>query len=66
MGRQLPQEDTADARAKVHCPADGERIDVERGFLEPGGVVGDENERAEMDLAALSQSVAGNHDDGDR
>ena len=45
---------------------DGECLDVERGLLEPGGVVGDEGECAEMDLAALSQSSAGNHDDGNR
>ena len=44
-------------------PADGERLDVEGGLLEPGGVVGDNNERVETDLAALSQTSAGNHDD---
>ena len=53
LGRRLPQEDAADARAKVHCPADGERLDVEWSLLEPSGVVGDEHERAETDLAAL-------------
>ena len=47
-------------------PPDGERLDVEGSFLKPGGVVGNEDERAETDLAALSQSTAGNHDDGDR
>ena len=58
MGRRLPQEDTADARAKVRCPTDGERLDIEWSFLEPSGVVGDEHERAETDLAALGQSSA--------
>ena len=54
----MPQEDAADTRAKVRCPADGERLNVEWSFLEPSGVVGDEHERAEMDLAALGQSFA--------
>ena len=45
-----------DARAKVRCPADGERL--EWSFLEPSGVIGDEHERAESDLAALGQSSA--------
>ena len=53
LGRRLPQEDAADARAKVRCPANGERLDVEWSLLEPSGVVGDEHERAETDLAAL-------------
>ena len=55
-----------DARAKVRRPADGERLDIEWSLLKPGGVVGDENERAEVDLAALSQTSAGNHDDRTR
>ena len=55
-----------DARAKVRCPVDGERLDVEWSLLEPSGVVGDEDERAKTDLAAFSQSFAGNHDDGNR
>ena len=63
MSRRLPQKDAANARAKLRCPADGERLDVEWSLLNPGGVVGDENERAETDLAALSQLAAGNHDD---
>ena len=46
--------------------ADGERLDIEGSFLESGGVVGDEDERADTDLAALRQSTAGNHDDGNR
>ena len=62
----MPQKDAADTCAKVCCPANGERLDVEGGLLEPGGVVGDEDERAETDLAALSQSTAGNHDDGNQ
>ena len=66
MGRRLPQEDAANARAKVRCPADRERLDVEWSFLEPSRVVGDEHERAEMDLAALHQNSARNHDDLDR
>ena len=63
MGRWLPQED---ARAKVRCPADRECVDVERSLLEPSGVVGDKHEHAETDLAALSQTSAWNHDEGDR
>ena len=55
-----------DARAKVRCPADRERIDVDRSLLKPSGVVGDERERAETDLAALDQSSARNHDEGNR
>ena len=58
LGRWLPQEDVADARAKVRCPVDGERLDVEWSLLEPSRVVGDEHERAETDLAALGQSSA--------
>ena len=54
----MPQEDAADARAKVRCPADGERLDVEWSFLEPGGVAGNESERAETDLAAHNQNSA--------
>ena len=51
-------EDIADACAKVHCPADGECVDVEWSLLKPSGVVGDKHERAETDLAALSQTSA--------
>ena len=58
LGQRLPQEDAMDARAEVRCPADGERLDVEWGFLVPSGVLGDEHERAGMDLAALGQSSA--------
>ena len=47
-----------DARAKVRCPTVGERLDVKWRFLEPSGVVGDEHERAEMDLMALGQTFA--------
>ena len=54
------------ARAKVHRPSNGERLDVQGSFLKPSGIVGDENERAETDLAAFSQSTTENHDDGDR
>ena len=46
------------ARAKVRCPVDRERLNVKWHFLEPSGVVGDEYERAETDLAALSQTSA--------
>ena len=63
VGRRLPQEDAANARAKVRCPADRECVDVERSLLKPSGVVGDERERAETDLAALHQNSARNHDD---
>lgn len=45
---------------------DGECLDVEGSFLKPRGVIGDENKRAEMDLAALSQTSAGNHDERTR
>ena len=61
----MPQEDTADARAKVRRSADWERVDVERSLLKPSGVVGDKHERAETDLAALSKTFAWNHDEGD-
>ena len=54
----MPQEDTADARAKVRHSADGERINVERSLLKPGRVIGDERERAKTDLAALNQNSA--------
>ena len=47
-----------DARAEVRCPADGERVDVEWSLLKPSGVVGDERERAETDLATLNQNSA--------
>ena len=66
MGRRLPQENAADARAKVRCPADRGCSHVERSLLKPGGVVGDERERAEADLAALHQNSARNHDQRDR
>ena len=62
----MPQEDAADERMKVRRPADGERVDVEWSFLKPSGVVGDERERVEMDLAALNQNSARNHDEGDQ
>ena len=65
-GSTVPQEDTTDACAKVRRPADGERIDVEWSLLKPSGVVGDERERAETDLAALHQNSARNHDQRDR
>lgn len=55
-----------DARAKVRRLADGERIDIEGSFLKPGGDVGNEDERAETDLVALSQTTTGNHDDRNR
>ena len=45
-----------DACTKVRRPADGEHIDVEWSLLELGGVVDNEDERAETDLAALGQS----------
>ena len=54
----MPQENAVDARAKVRCPADRECVHVERSLLKPGGVVGDERERAETDLAALNQNSA--------
>ena len=57
----MPQENATDARAKVRCPADRECVYVERSLLKPGGVVGDERERAETDLAALHRNSAENH-----
>ena len=66
MGRRLPQEDAADACAKVRRPTDRECVHVERSLLKPSGVVGDERERAETDLAALHQNSVGNHDDSGR
>ena len=58
LGRWLPQEDAADTRAKVRCPADGECVNVEWSLLKPSGVVSDKHKRTEMDLAALSQTSA--------
>ena len=58
MGRRLPQEDAAYARAKVCRSADWERVDVEQSLLKPSRVVGDKRERAETDLAALNQDSA--------
>ena len=66
LSRRLPKKDAADACAEVRCPADGERLDVEWSLVEPSGVIGDEDKRVETDLAAFSQSSAGNHDDGNR
>ena len=54
----MPQENAADTRAKVCCPTDKECIHVERSLLKPSGVVSDERERAETDLAALDQNSA--------
>ena len=62
----MPQEDAADTRAKVRCPTDWERLGVVWSILKPSGVVGDKRERAEMDLAALNQNSAKNHDEGSR
>ena len=56
MGRRLPQEDATNACAEMRRTADGERINVEWSLLEPGGVVGDEGESAEMDLSTLNQN----------
>ena len=62
----MPQQDAADTCTKVCCPADGKRVNVEWSLLEPSGVVSNERERAETDLAALDQNSARNHDEGDR
>ena len=43
---------------KVRRPAGGERIHVEWCLLKPSGVVGNKDERAETDLAALNQTSA--------
>ena len=53
-------------RVEVRRTTDRESLDVEGGFLEPGGVVGDESERAESELAAHDQTAAGNHVNEDR
>ena len=66
LSRRLPEKDSTDARAEVRRPSDGERLNVQGSFLKPRGVVGDDNERAETDLAALGQYAARNHDDDDR
>ena len=62
----MPKKDAVNARTEVRRPADGERLDVEWSLMEPSGVVGDEDERAETDLAAFSQSSARNLDEGNR
>ena len=62
----MPQQDAADTCAKVCCPVDGKRVDVEWSLLETIEVVGDERGRAETDLAVLDQNSARNHDEGDR
>ena len=66
LGRRLPQEDATNTCAEVRRTADGERVDVEWCLLKPGGVVGDEHESAEADLAALHQNSARNQDQRDR
>ena len=66
MGRRLPQEDAAGTRTEVRRPVDGKGLEVEGALLEPGGVVNYENERAETDLLAQSQTTARNHVDGNR
>ena len=58
LGRRLPQEDAADAHAKVRRPVDGECVNVEWILLKPSGVVGDKHKSAETDLAALNQTSA--------
>ena len=60
------QQNAADTCAKVCCPTDWERVDVEWSLLEPSGVVGDEGESAETDLAALDQNSTSNHDESNR
>ena len=50
------QENAADARAKVRCPANRECVHVERSLVEPSRVIDDERERAETDLAALHRN----------
>ena len=54
----MPQENAADARAKVCCPASRECVHVEQSLLEPNRVIDDERERAKTDLAALNQNSA--------
>ena len=58
LGGRLPLEDTTDACAKVRCSAGGKCVDIEWSLLKPSEVVGDKHERAETDLAALSQTSA--------
>ena len=66
LSRWLPEKDAANARAKVRRPSDGERLNVQGSFLNPRGVICNENECTETDLAAHGKSIAGNHDDRDR
>ena len=62
----MPQQNAADTCAKVRCTADGERVDIEWSLLKPSGIVGDEGESTETDLAALDQNSTSNHDESDR
>ena len=65
-GRRLPQQNAADTCTKMRRTADAERIDVEWSLLKPSGVVGDEGESTETDLAALDQNSTSNHDESNR
>ena len=62
----MSQQNTADTRPKMRRTADEERVDVESSLLEPSGVIGNESERTETDLASLDQNSARNHDEGDQ
>ena len=62
-GQRLTKKNAARTRVEVRRPADGESLNVERGFLEPRGIVDDEDERAETDLAAQDQIAARRHDE---
>ena len=62
----MPQQNAADTCAKMRRTADRERINVEWSLLEPSGIVGDEGESTETDLAALDQNSTSNHDESDR
>ena len=62
----MPQQNAADTCAKMRRTADGERINVEWSLLEPSGVVSDEGESAETDLAALDQNSTRNYDESNR
>ena len=63
--RRLPKKNAAGACRKVRRPADRERLNVNRLFLKPCRVVGDEGERTKTDLVAQEQTAAGRHDEGE-
>ena len=63
VSRRLPEEDAAGNGMEVRRPMNRERLDVQRGFLEPRRIVDDEGECAEEDLMTHAQIFAGRHDE---